>query len=86
MGVQKQIALTMALCKLHDFCIDGNEQDILSNLPSPRPSYALSTLDQDIPLDLVGSGEHFDDLTEDDLKDLRKSKVWFEMRQNLLVE
>jgi hypothetical protein len=75
MGVRKQIALTMALCKLHNFCI-GAEDHAYSLEISTASNESIPSRDElsivnngGVELEsgclLLGGGQHFDDVTCD---------------------
>ena len=70
-------ALTMALCKVHNFLIDQNEQ----LLPIPCCDEAYNSIrgaiditdDLDaIPEELMNGGEHFDDIDPNTLRQIRQ--------------
>ena len=92
MGVEKQMVLVMALCKLHNYCIglddvveeNGtgdmvNSDESVRNEDAPsleaRDEHRISSLggidpreSRDAgPAELLGGGEHFDDINVDDL-------------------
>ena len=78
-GVKKQIALTMALCKLHNYCI-GPDDDTENNNMSSRTITSSLPEDERRVLDaggirvhadgrtpeLLDGGHHFDDMCFDD--------------------
>ena len=70
--VQKTIAMVMVCTKLHNFCLNQGQNQVL--LHSPDEAYAtslgvvslvnvLEAGTQGIPQDLLGGGDHFDDVT-----------------------
>jgi hypothetical protein len=92
MGVKKQICLVMALCKLHNFCMTGDDDD--RRMPRLSPNDELSImvnggveLNYDVidsvPVELLHGGDHFDDVEATDLPPgpAGRSKV----RQRLLA-
>lgn len=91
MGVKEQIALTVAACRLHNFCIDTSE-NATSNISEVEDVDELTTVrttnaggveltDDGRPNQLLDGGEHFEDVTDKDIRDQEKSKVRFEMRK-----
>jgi hypothetical protein len=93
MGVEKQMVLIMALCKLHNYCIgldDDDEENGTGELANsvasvsneetpislePRDERRISSFggieprepNEAGPNELLGGGEHFDDVIVEDL-------------------
>ena len=79
MGIKKQIAVTMALCRLHNFCIgpksstDSSTDSTIAvgNLMEDHirvvASGGVEVNSQGVPPELLGVGHHFDDICEDDV-------------------
>jgi hypothetical protein len=94
MGPHKQMALTMALCQLHNFCF-GDDDGLPAN-QSPAISNDLQTTtgaataasptgsENGNISNLIDSGDHFDDLTNEELAAEESSRVRLQMRK--LVE
>lgn len=90
MGVVKQIALTMSLCSLHNFCTKEREvfdmeddNDINLNFLMENNPVVIDA-DTGVPSELLDACEHFDDVTDSELTERQKSKVRYDMRK--LVE
>ena len=72
MGIWRQVALTMACCRLHNFCLgpdDGADEQV-PPLP-PQEEHTLLTQGgllhgiHDEPERLLGAGDHLDDVEPD---------------------
>ena len=69
-GMRKVTALTSCLCRLHNFCIDENQrlEPLMSRDAAiiATGAHVSTTAEEDemnrAPQDLMGGGEHFDDL------------------------
>jgi hypothetical protein len=70
MGCRKQIALVLALCKLHNFCSS-------CELPKPIPSVQVGIIGSGgvelggsdlTPAELLGGGQHFDDVADEEIR------------------
>jgi DDE superfamily endonuclease len=93
MGVIKQIALTMALCSLHNFCtketivIENNNIifDAVTNNNGNIFDETPVAIDPEtgIPNELLDGGEHFDDIYDMEIMEMQKSKIRFTMRQQV---
>jgi len=90
MGVKKQIALTMSLCSLHnyvtkntdDFAVSGVE-DVGGEESGLNEQIAVDE-ETGVPTELLDGGEHFDDIDDEFITEMQKSKVRYTMRK--LVE
>jgi hypothetical protein len=74
--IQRTIAMVFALAKLHNFCIDEvdgenaailhrDEQHIITNEHGSVPLVGNNQAGTDTPQDLIGGGEHFNDVPRD---------------------
>jgi len=70
MGGDRQVALTMALFKLHNFCISTASvaSDCQRQLDILREGGVQ--FEDDRPIDLLHGGHHFDDVADSDLHGL----------------
>jgi hypothetical protein len=78
MGSLKQIALTMALCSLHNFCLgDSGNSDApdTSNNPANETFYDESLVVNNVERNLLHGSEHFDDITDEGILSEQKSAV-----------
>ena len=75
--LQKQTALTMALCKLHNFLINESTAIVSSLCQDDARGLVRGSINIDriaapndtiIPSELLGNGEHFDDVGANELK------------------
>jgi len=75
MGGDHQIALTMALFKLHNFCISSGSvaSDCERQLDILREGGVQ--LENDRPIDLLHGGHHFDDVVDSDLHGLNHRSI-----------
>ena len=87
MGLPKITALTMCLCKLHNFCIDERELEIPQSLCQDKAygmckgggsEYQFEPND-DFPEELVPNpvlhgGEHWDDFSKNALQNLQRQE------------
>jgi hypothetical protein len=72
-GVRKSCAIVMALCRLHNFCINMGDESPLDSPPLDEDeAYAAmcsgielqaTATNQYEPTGLIRGGEHFDDIT-----------------------
>lgn len=87
MGVQKQIALSMALCSLHNYCTKETIEidDAISNNNSNDFDEIPVALDPEtgIPNELLDACEHFDDIADQEILEIQKSKIRYEMRKHV---
>lgn len=87
MGVQKQVALTMALCSLHNYCtkstFDIDDEDV-DNPMFNEDSPVVIDAETGVPVDLIDGCEHFEDVDDEFITEVQKSKVRYDMRK--LVE
>jgi hypothetical protein len=91
MGPHKQMALTIALCQLHNFCFgddDGlpaNQSPAISNdlqTTTGAATAAATTGSENGNIsNLIDSGDHFDDLTNEELAAEESSRVHLQMRK-----
>lgn len=70
-SIGKTTALVVALTKLHNFCIDENENELSVSTPGDALNIDLSggvpmepsvQANMSLPMGLMGGGEHFDDM------------------------
>jgi hypothetical protein len=85
MGPLKQISLTMALCSLHNFCLD-DAGDSPSNVEfssenSEKTYYDESMIVNDVERGLLHGSEHFEDITSEEMISEQKSFVRLKMRK-----
>jgi hypothetical protein len=90
MGPTKHMALTMALCKLHNYCFGddvGQPEHSSSGAPANSNDLNTTTVDTesgDNVFQLIDGGQHFQDVTDEELAAEQSSRIRLEMRK--LVE
>jgi hypothetical protein len=89
MGSRKQIALTMALCSLHNYCMDdpGTATVSLANVYSQDSNQQTATyydersVVNDVNRGLLHGSEHFDDIVDEEIVAEQRSLVRLQMRR-----
>ena len=83
--IQRTIAMVLALAKLHNFCIDEadgenaailhrDEQHIITNEHGSVPLICNNQAGTNTPQDLIGSGEHFNDVPRDSRRSVESNE------------
>lgn len=90
MGIVKQLALTMAMCSLHNFCYDDPPEETFVENSEPAPATFQSGPATGENIDVVeepriilDGGEHFDDVLEEEIASEQRSLIRLQMRKKV---